>query len=74
MTKIPAPMRIRQELILIIVNAITKKVPCDKAATGLNGIEAIIISPATKLVIPRKRHRDLRAAVAERRTGHVVKL
>jgi len=52
-------MRIRQELILIIVNAITKKVPCDKAATGLNGIEAIIISPATKLVIPRKRHRDL---------------
>ena len=27
------------------------------------------INPATKLVIPRKRHRDLRPAVAERRAG-----
>jgi hypothetical protein len=34
-------MQIRQELILIIVNAITKKGPCDKAATGLNGVKTI---------------------------------
>ena len=35
-------MQNRQKSILIIVEAITKKVPCDTADTGLNGIESII--------------------------------
>jgi hypothetical protein len=35
----------KSALILIITGSITKKVPCDEAATGLNGIETIITQP-----------------------------
>ena len=38
-------MQNRLKSILIIVEAITKKVPCDKANTGLNGMETIITQP-----------------------------
>jgi hypothetical protein len=54
-------MQNQSKLILIIVGAITKKVPCDKADTGLNGWKPLLPNPDKPEIIATKapRHKQL---------------